>query len=54
MQVINKGNDYKVRLAPGKAYDVVSENSAGWLGIIDELGEESFFPPDDFEAESGT
>jgi hypothetical protein len=42
------GDYYKVVLKKGKVYDILSIEN-GWYCIVNELGEESLFPPDVFE-----
>lgn len=48
MKVKYIGDYYKIRLHKGTVYDVISIEH-GWYKILDELGEEGFYPPDEFE-----
>lgn len=48
MKVKYTGNYYKVRLIKNNVYTVISSEN-GWYKIVDELGEEGFYPSEQFE-----
>ena len=50
LKVRYKGEYYKLRLNPEKVYIAQRDPVFGFLKIKDELGEETYFEGDDFEA----
>lgn len=48
MKIKYIGEYYKVRLKKDAIYEVISLEN-GWYKIIDELGEEGFYSPEEFK-----